>query len=185
MQHALRAEAFRLIRDKGPLSTKEIALELEVDVSELSYHVRKLNEFDCIEKVGNRQVRGAVETFYIATEQHMIDTEEWDELVADEPWMAEVLTDSFMQGIVDDYTESRRGGVVGSDKEFFIVRTPHLFDPEGVQEALDASQRYEDEMTAIASRSAARRANEETDDVPVSTSIVFFKMQKPSKRSAH
>src|SRR5215213_7906032 len=102
MSHPLRAEAFRLIRDRGPLSPAEMARELEADLRDVAYHVRKLSEFDCIEEVENRQVRGAVEHFYRATEQHMIDTDEWAELVEAEPQMAEALTDEFMQGIVDD-----------------------------------------------------------------------------------
>lgn len=176
MSHPLRAEAFRLIRDRGPLSPAGVARELEADLTDVSYHVRKLSEFHCVEEVENRQVRGAVEHFYRATEQHMIDTEEWGELAEVEPQMAEALSDEFMQGIVDDYTASRRAAIVGLDEEFWIVRTPLLLDPEGVREALAASQKYEDEMAEIAARSAERRLSEGTEEVPASSSIVFFKM---------
>lgn len=182
MSHPLRAEAFRLIRDRGPLSPAEVARVLEADLKDVSYHVRKLSEFDCVEEVGNRQVRGAVEHFYRATEQHMVDTEEWGELAAAEPQMAEALTDEFMQGIVDDYTASRRAAVVALDEEFWIVRTPLVLDPEGVREALEASESYQDEMTEIAARSAERRGREGTEEVPASSSIVFIKMPKSSKR---
>ncbi|HEX5989412.1 MAG TPA: helix-turn-helix domain-containing protein [Solirubrobacterales bacterium] len=176
MSHPLRAEAFRLIRDRGPLSPAEVARELEADLTDVSYHVRKLNEFDCIEEVSNRQVRGAVEHFYRATEQHMIDTEEWGELAEVEPQMAEALTDEFMQGIVDDYTASRKAGVVALDEEFWIVRNPLVLDPEGVREALEASRRYENEVAEIAARSAGRRLEEGTPGVPASSSVAFFKM---------
>lgn len=175
MSHPLRAEAFRLIRDRGPLSPTEVARELEADRKDVSYHVRKLAEFNCVEEVNHRIVRGAVEHFYRATEQHMIDTEEWGELADAEPQMAEALTDEFMQGIVDDYTESRRAGVVALDEEFWIVRKPLLLDPCGVGEALEASREYEDAMADIAARSAERRLRESTPVVPTSSSIVFFK----------
>lgn len=178
MSHPLRAEAFRLIRDRGPLSPVEIARELEADLKDVSYHVRKLSEFDCIEEVQNRQVRGAVEHFYRATEQHLIDTEEWGELAEVEPQMAEALSDEFMQGIVDDYAASRRAAIAGLDEEFWIVRNPLVLDPEGVREALEASERYEDEMREIAARSAERRVSEGAQEVPVSSSIVFFKMPR-------
>ncbi|HEX8050011.1 MAG TPA: helix-turn-helix domain-containing protein [Solirubrobacterales bacterium] len=178
MSHPLRAEAFRLIRDRGPMSPAEVARELEAELGDVSYHVRKLKEFDCVEEVDHRQVRGAIEHFYRATEQHMIDTEEWAELVEAEPAMAEALTDEFMQGIVDDYSASRRAGVVAADEEFWIVRTPLALDPEGVREALEATQVYEDAMTDIAARSAGRRSGEGTEEVPVSSSVVFFKMPR-------
>lgn len=182
MSHPLRAEAFRLIRDRGPLSPAEVARELEADLGDVSYHVRKLSDFDCVEEVENRQVRGAVEHFYRATEQHMIDTEEWGELAEAEPQMAEALTDEFMQGIVDDYTASRRAGIVALDDEFWIVRTPLALDPEGVREALEAAERYESEMTEIAARSTRRRVDEGAEEVPVSSSVVFFKMPGSSKK---
>jgi predicted transcriptional regulator len=176
MAHPLRAEAFRLIRDRGPLSPAEVSRELEAEVKDLSYHIRKLKDFGCVEEVNNRQVRGAVEHFYRATEQHMIDTEEWGELAELEPEMAVALTDEFMQSIVDDYSASRRAGIVALDEEFWIVRTPLILDPEGMDEAQEAAQRYEDAMTEIASRSAERRIKEKTQEVPVSSSVVFFKM---------
>jgi hypothetical protein len=178
MSHPLRAEAFRLIRDRGVMSPAEVARELEADLKDVSYHVRKLSEFDCVEEVENRQVRGAVEHFYRATEQHMVDTEEWGELAELEPQMAEALTDEFMQGIVDDYSTSRRAAVVAVDEEFWIVRTPLVLDPEGVREALEASETYQNTMTEIAAHSAERRLEEATEEVPVSSSIVFFKMPR-------
>jgi predicted transcriptional regulator len=182
MSHPLRAEAFRLIRDRGPLSPAEVARILEADLRDVSYHVRKLSEFSCVEEVQHRHVRGAVEHFYRATEQHMIDTEEWGELAESEPQMAEVITDECMQGIVDDYTASRHASIVALDEEFWIVRTPMILDPEGVQEALEASAEYEDRMTEIATRSAERRLAADTEEVPISSSAVLFKMPKSRRR---
>lgn len=184
MSHPLRAEAFRLIRERGVMmSPAEVSRELEADVRDVSYHIRKLNEFGCVEEVESRQVRGAVEHFYRATEQHMIDTEEWGELAEHEPAMAETLTDEFMQSIVDDYSSSRRAEIVGLDEEFWIVRTPLMLDPDGVSEAMEAAQRYEDDMLEIAARSAERRSKADVEEVPVSSSLVFFKMPR-SRRGA-
>jgi hypothetical protein len=180
MSHQLRAEAFRLIRDKGPLSPRAIALELGADTSDVSYHVRKLKDFACVEEVSTRRVRGAVQTFYRATDEHMIDTEEWEELVEHDPEMAEVLTDDFMQCIVDDYTASRKASIVGRDKEFYIVRTPRVLDPKGILESLEASEKYVQEVAAITARSAERQASEGTEAIPVSASVVLFKTPKSS-----
>ena len=184
MCHPLRAEAFRLIRERSTLmSPADVARELEADVREVSYHIRKLNDFDCIEKVESRQVRNTLQHFYRATEQHMIDTEEWGELADLEPAMAEALTDEFMQGIVDDYSASRRAGIVGLDEEFYIVRTPLMLDPEGVRKVMEAAQRFEDEAIEAAAESAQRHTKECAPEVPVSSSIVFFKMPKsPTRR---
>ena len=100
---------------------------------------------------------------------------QWNELAEADPPVAEALTDEFMQGIVDDYSESRRAGVVALDEEFWIVRKRLLLDPEGVEEALEASKEYEEAMGEIAARSAERRLRGTAPEVPASSSIVFFK----------
>ncbi|MGN6276770.1 MAG: hypothetical protein ACTHNP_12700 [Solirubrobacterales bacterium] len=187
MSHPLRAEAFRLICELGLISPKEVALVLEADLREVSYHIRKLREFSCVEEVERRKVRGLVAHYYRATAQHMIDTDEWAELVEAEPLMAEFLVDEFMQTIVDDFTEvmrgvvadftgSRRADIVGLDEEFYLTRTLHLLDPVGVREALEASEQYETEISEIAGRSLERQITDGTEEIPVSSSIAFFKM---------
>lgn len=125
--------------------------------------------------------RGTIEHFYIATEQHMIDTEEWDELIESEPQMTEVLTDDFLLEHRADYSAPRRASLVCLDSEFYIVRHPGIGDPQGVQEILEASERYEKAIEGDygSQRSSARQT--EAEAVPVSASIVFLKM---SKRSA-
>lgn len=176
MQHPLRAEIFRLIRETpGAISPAEVARELEADVPTVSYHVRKLAEYDCVEEVENRPVRGVVEHFYRATDSHLVDTEEWAELIEQDSEVAEVLTDEFMQTIVDDFTASRRASIVGRDEKFWICRTPHVLDEEGLEEALEAAEFYEAKMAEIAARSAARCGTEDPG-VPVSSSIALFKM---------
>ena len=83
-----------------------------------------------------------------------------------------------MQKIVDDFSESRRAQIVGRDEQFWITRTNFILDQEGLGEALEAAGAYEAAMDEIASRSAARRIENGTDgdDLPVSSSIAFFKM---------
>jgi DNA-binding transcriptional ArsR family regulator len=172
-----RAEAFRLIRDRGPISTKEVARELDVEVRELSYHVRKLKELGCIEKVRTRRVRSFIETFYRATEQHTIDIEEWAELAEDDPEMAEFSADEFMQSIVDDYTASRRAGIVGRDDKFWVVRHWLALDSKGLEEAEKAAEAYERALLAIETDSAARQ-EEGAEPALVSAAIVYFRLPK-------
>jgi DNA-binding transcriptional ArsR family regulator len=181
MQHPLRAEAFGLIRARGPISPAEVARELEADIPTISYHVRKLAEYDCVEEVENRPVRGVVEHFYRATEEPRLDLEDWAQLSQGQPEVAEVLTDEFMQNIVDDFTASRQASIVGRDEKFAITRNPLLLDDEGLDEALEAAIAYEAQMTEIAARSAARLAIDDPG-ILVSSSIVLFKMPPRRQR---
>jgi DNA-binding transcriptional ArsR family regulator len=59
----LRARALALIAE-GVASPKAIALELDLDVRGVAYHVRVLRKLGCIELVETQQRRGAIEHIY-------------------------------------------------------------------------------------------------------------------------
>ena len=152
---------------------------MDEDLSNVSYHTKQLVEFECAELVSTRPVRGALEHFYRATERHLIDTEEWDEL---DPVIAEDILCEIMQKILDDFVASSRAKVVGADKNFHLTRTPVLLDQEGLQEALEAHERARLEIAEIEARSAARMVESGEKGVEVSSSQGCFKMpsRKPS-----
>ncbi|HET7588579.1 MAG TPA: hypothetical protein VFK14_00115 [Solirubrobacterales bacterium] len=176
MSHPLRAEALRLMRDRGTISPAAAARELCAEVDDVAYHVRKLVEYGCAELAGTRQVRGATEHFYRATEQHLLQLEEWEALAKDQPMAAEALVDEFMQHILDDYTASRGEQIVGRDEEFHITRTPLALDQEGLEEALTASEEHRERMASIAAKSAERRAQTGEEEIRTSSCVLFFKL---------
>jgi DNA-binding CsgD family transcriptional regulator len=59
----LRARALALIAE-GIASPKAIAVELDLDVRGVAYHVRVLRKLGCIELVETQQRRGAIEHIY-------------------------------------------------------------------------------------------------------------------------
>lgn len=184
MSHPLRAKCLRLLVERGEMSPVEVSRELGLSrelggygLSDVSYHMKQLEALDCAEVVRTRTVRGAVEHFYIATERHLIDLEEWEEL---DPLLAEGLVYEFMQKILDDFLASREAGIVGSDKDFHITRTPMVLDLEGLREGLELSEEWRLGMSEIERRSAERRAQTGEPGVPVSSSLAYFKM--PSGR---
>lgn len=59
----LRARALTLIAE-GVASPKAIAVELDLDVRGVAYHVRVLRKLGCIELVETQQRRGAIEHIY-------------------------------------------------------------------------------------------------------------------------
>lgn len=137
--------------------------------------MRRLVDLDCAEIVRTRPVRGAVEHFYVATERPMIDTDEWDDI---DPLVGEDFVCEFMQKILDDFVASRKAGIVGSDKDFHITRTPMTLDAEGVQEGMEAFERLRLEMSEIEARSVRRRAESNEPGVRVSSSMAYFKMPR-------
>jgi DNA-binding transcriptional ArsR family regulator len=170
MSHPLRAAILRILTERTA-SPAEMARELDEELSNVSYHAKQLVEFECAELVSTRPVRGALEHFYRATERHLIDTEEWQEL---DPVMAEDLVCEFMQKILDDFVASARGGIIGSDENFHLTRTLLHLDAEGMKEALEVHERARLEILEIASRSDSRMIESGEKGQSVSTSQGLF-----------
>jgi len=178
MSHPLRAAVLRILVERTA-SPAEMARELDEELSNVSYHTKQLVEFDCAELVSTRPVRGALEHFYRATERHLIDTEEWEEL---DPIVAEDLVCEFMQKILDDFTASARAQLIGGDKDFHLTRTPLVLDQTGLQEALEAHERTRLEVLEIEARSAERMIESGELGVNVSSAQGCFKMPEPRDR---
>jgi DNA-binding transcriptional ArsR family regulator len=178
MNHPLRAALLRILVERTS-SPAEMARELDEDLSNVSYHTKQLVELECAELVSTRPVRGALEHFYRATERHQLFIDEWDEL---DPMMAETIVSEIMQKILEDFVSSARAGVVGSDAEFHLGRTPLILDHEGLKEALEAHEKARLEVMEIAARSAERMVDSGEEGINVSSSQACFKMPNSKDR---
>lgn len=178
MGHPLRASILRMLSERTA-SPAEMARELDEELSNVSYHTKQLVEFECAELVSTRPVRGALEHFYRATERHLIDAEEWEEL---DPVMAEDLLCEIVQKMLDDFVASRRAGVVGSDKQFHLTRTLMVLDEQGMEEALEAHERARLEIAEIQARSATRMVESGEKGTSVSTSQSCFALPEKRRR---
>jgi DNA-binding transcriptional ArsR family regulator len=177
MEHPLRARILRTLIEREIMSPAELARALAAKLSDVSYHVRRLEELECAELVSTRPVRGALEHFYRATERHFIDAKEWEQL---DPIVAEDLVCGYVQRILDDFVDSRKAEIVGYNGDFHITRTPLMLDPKGLQEGLDLCERSRLEMSEIERRSAERRSGQGTPTIPASSSLLLFEVPRRS-----
>lgn len=167
----------RVLFERDVMSPAELSRALNADLSNVSYHMRRLEELQCVEEVSTRPVRGALEHFYRAIERPVINTDEFEEL---DPITAEDLVGQAIQKVLDDFVGSRKAKMVGHDSNFHLTRTPLIFDEEGLQEGLEAFERCRLEMSEIERRSAERRSESGTPGIPVSSDLLLFKV--PSAR---
>lgn len=178
MNHPLRATLLRILVERTS-SPAEMARELDEDLSNVSYHTKQLVELECAELVSTRPVRGALEHFYRATERHLVDTEEWEDL---DPMMAENILSEIVQKGLDDFVDAARARTIGENAEFHLTRTPLLLDHEGLKEALEAHEKARLELLEIAARSAERMLASGQEGINVSSSQACFKMPNPKGR---
>jgi hypothetical protein len=176
MQHPLRGELLRLLLDRGPASPVQLARIVSEDTSNVAHHMKRLAELDCAELVETRQVRGATEHIYRATERSLVSLEEWEELgPAEKHWfVAEIF-----QQIVDDFVASEKAQVVGADKDLHLTRTPLMVDAQGLQEGMEIFEAARMAMAEVAARSAERSAASGQDQsFPISSSLALFRMPR-------
>ncbi|HVY96947.1 MAG TPA: winged helix-turn-helix domain-containing protein [Solirubrobacterales bacterium] len=180
MKHELRHEIW-LILVQRTASPKELAEELDADLSLVSHHTKRLVALGCAELVRSRPVRGAIEHFYRATKQVLVDDSDWNRLLEEDPGLADYMLGNFMQAQLDDYRKSIEAGVLGSDDRFLIDRTPVVVDSKGCDELLEALDRFETEVVPdIVQRSAERRDGSDDEAVHMSLCLSLFKTPPPS-----
>lgn len=178
IEHPVRAQALRLLVERGKkMSPKEIAERIGEVTPTVSYHCKQLVAYDCAEMVEERRVegKGAIEHFYIATERHLLDAADWNEISSS---AGEVFLHEIMREIIGDYEASAAAKIIGADADFHLTRTPMFLDQQGMREALENCERWRLEQSQIEARSAARRAEAGEPGIPVSSSLAFFRVPK-------
>src|SRR4029077_15112986 len=76
LSHPVRSETLRILSEKAA-SPSEMAAQLDIKLSNTSYHVRVLHNLNLIEVVDTERVRGAVATFYRVVDKPLIDNPSW------------------------------------------------------------------------------------------------------------
>jgi DNA-binding MarR family transcriptional regulator len=176
MMHPLRRLILRVIRDrKVPTAPVEVANELGVDLQKVAYHCRELVRYGCIEKVRSEPVRGAIKNYYVATAQHVIETDEWEKVA---PSLREGQLADFFQPLVDDFTAAVKDGILGKDADWHITRTPvHAIDQKGLEELLAAHRQLWERIDTIQAASLERMSATDEEPIKVSSSQACFKVR--------
>lgn len=174
MGHPVRRAALLYMQEHGVCSPSEIAEGLDVETSEVAYHVKRLEALGCAELVRIEPVRGTVKHFYRHTERHLIDTGEWEDL---DPLIKEGLLADFFQPAVDDFARAVNAGIFDRDERWQVTRTPLLgMDRDGLDEALAIQERAFREIMQLPERCAERMARTGESPIAVSSSQFCFEV---------
>jgi DNA-binding transcriptional ArsR family regulator len=169
--HPLRGHVWVTLFERGVVSPGEIAGELGLDVSEVSYHFRELKKRGLIRLVRTVQRRGFDEHFYepIAPAFYFDDAE----------WM------KLPQGVRASFSGEILRDVIGRltaalEAGSFDARNRHLsqswmlVDERGWKELMRTVQRALERITVIQERSAERRKVSSEAGIPVSVVLAAF-----------
>ena len=172
MSHPDRADALKVFRERTA-SASEVADELGLDVRQLGYHVRKLHDLECIEEVGTKRRRGALETFYRATVRPMVDDQEWEAIPLDR---RPGLVGEFFQAILDQGVKAIEAGVVGNDSKFWVGPTPLKGDEQALEELIELHNEVHQRTLEVEARYSERSAKGHAgEEISIVSALACFR----------
>src|SRR3954447_23565136 len=123
LAHPLRARILQRLGERTA-SPGDLAVELNAPLGVVSYHVRMLRDYNCVELVRTEPVRGALQHFYKATARPNFDDAQWRELPSQ---LRRELAGETIQDLVNDLAGAADTGSL-QEPDVILVRTPMALD---------------------------------------------------------
>src|SRR4051812_48882727 len=125
LAHPLRARILQRLGERVA-SPGELAAELGAPLGVVSYHVRMLRDYDCVELVRTEPRRGALQHFYRATRPRPT-VQRWRTLPAG---LRKEAVGGTLQELVDELAAAADAGQL-EDPDVVVLRTPLELDERG------------------------------------------------------
>src|SRR4051794_12446240 len=151
LAHPLRARILQRLGERVA-SPAGLAAELGAPLGVVSYHVRMLGDYDCVELVRTEPRRGALQHFYRATTRPALDEEQWRTLPAG---LRKQLAGDTLQALVDDLAAAADAGGF-EDPDLVVTRPPLELDERAFNKLNRLLARTLEQALTIAAQSAAR-----------------------------
>lgn len=176
--HPLRSQCLTLLADRTA-SPAEIAAELDENLGNVSYHVRKLWKGGAVEIVEEKPVRGAMEHFYRAIKRPQFSDEEISEASVED---RAVFASQALSLLTANATTSLEAKTFVERPDFHVARVPVRVDEAGWDEMRDLFAETLDRVFEIQSKSAERLGGTDDAGIPVIAFNTFFEM--PERKTA-
>jgi DNA-binding transcriptional ArsR family regulator len=185
LAHPLRVHILAILNDRMA-SPSELSKELEEGLSQVSYHVKALKDYDMVEMVKTVPRRGAVEHYYRASAKVFIPS-----------WVLKLLPKSAQRGvwgnvmadIEQDVGTSLETGTFDNRDDFVVGRVPKILDGEAREDAEELAAEFFERYEQLEVDSDRRRENGEGDgqSIPTTAVVLVFgsalgKQLKPKKK---
>lgn len=149
LAHPLRARILQRLGERVA-SPGDLAAELDAPLGVVSYHIRMLRDYQCIELVRVEPRRGALQHFYKATARPNLDEDQWRTLPAA---LRGELLDETLTGLINDLVLSVDENLV--DDMTVNVDLVEL-DERAAKKLTKLLERTREQALAIASESRER-----------------------------
>lgn len=169
LTHKVRGATLLAFGEWGVASPKEIAKLLELEVTEVSYHVRKLKAQGLIRLVRTEKRRGVHEHFYELTKPvlHLKD-DEWERLP--QP-IRDSFSGSLLQVATTEAVEALKAGTFATGHQ---SRLAMPVDETGRQEAMEVLDDALERLREIERKCAERMTLPSKDAIPLNVFMMAF-----------
>lgn len=172
LAHPLRVRILTSLQ-KGISSPNQLAQELGEPLGNVSYHVKTLLEYDCVELVKTEPRRGAVEHFYRATERAFFSDADWAKIPSS---ARKGISGVILQSIGEDVTKAMTAGTIDGRTDTHISRSPLLLDEKGWTELTALLTDTLNRANEIGEESAGRLAEDKGKEIPTTLAILNFEV---------
>jgi DNA-binding transcriptional ArsR family regulator len=178
LAHPLRVRILTSLH-KGISSPNQLSQELGEPLGNVSYHVKTLLEYDCVELVKTEPRRGAVEHFYRATERAFFSDSDWAKIPAS---ARKGISGVTLESMGQDVTEAMVAGTIDGRTDTHVSLTGLLLDEKGWKELNGILLETLNRAIEIQEESASRLADDKSDAIPTKLAILHFETpQEDSK----
>jgi DNA-binding transcriptional ArsR family regulator len=177
LAHPLRVRILTSLH-RGISSPNQLAQELDEPLGNVSYHVKTLLEYDCVELVKTEPRRGAVEHFYRATERAFFSDADWAKIPAS---ARKGIDGVVLEAIGQDATAALTEGTIDSRTDTHISRSPMVLDEAGWSEITKLLAETLEQANKINEEAASRLAKDGGEGITTSLSLLHFEL--PAKEA--
>lgn len=182
LAHPLRVEILTILNERMA-SPNELSKQLDEGLSQVSYHVKVLKDFDCIEMVKTEPRRGAVEHYYRATARAYLTDPDWRSLPAS---IKPGVSASSVGMINEQVFAALSSGTFDSRDDRHVSWTPGIVDQQGWEESVELVNDTLEQIIKIHAGSAKRLAKSGEEGIPAMAVLMNFETpqagaKKPTK----
>lgn len=177
LAHPLRVKILTSLH-RGVSSPNQLSQELDEPLGNVSYHVKTLLEYDCVELVKTEPRRGAVEHFYRATERTFFSDSDWKKIPAS---ARKGITGSMLETVGQDATEALVAGTIDARTDSHVSRTPLTLDDQGWSDVTALLADTLGKALQIQEEAATRRKDDKSDAIATKLAILHFESPPEGK----
>lgn len=176
LAHPLRMQILTSLH-RGISSPNQLSQELGEPLGNVSYHVKTLLEFDCIELVKTEPRRGAVEHFYRATERAFLSDKDWEQIPAS---TRQGISGVILESIGADATRALLEDTLEKRTDSHITRTPLVLDDQGFKDLSAVLNEVLERANAIQDEAASRLNKDKGESISTMMAILHFETPSES-----